>query len=197
MNSALTALGFENRLNVVLVQTVRFWRQGVAVAMSKRKGEFLSLDELIEEIGKDAARIMFVSRSVDATLDFDIDVAKQKAMDNPVYYIQYAYVRARNILMKEQERQYGDAKGFDTYERTLLRLLNAYEDRIAQTVRKMDPFVLESYAWDLSDAFHKFYQFDRVVGCEYENSRWLLTERFVEVMEELFDILGIEKLEHM
>jgi len=63
--------------------------------MSKRKGEFLTLDELIDEIGKDAARIMFITRSVDATIDFDIEVAKQKAMDNPVYYIQYAYVRAK------------------------------------------------------------------------------------------------------
>jgi len=95
MNAALTALGFPDCLTVVLVQTVRFWRQGVAVAMSKRKGEFLTLDELIDEIGKDAARIMFITRSVDATIDFDIEVAKQKAMDNPVYYIQYAYVRAK------------------------------------------------------------------------------------------------------
>jgi len=64
-------------------------------------------------------------------------------------------------------------------------------------VRKLDPFVIESYAWELSDAFHKFYQFDRVIGSEYENARWQLVERFTEVMEELFTLLGIEKLERM
>lgn len=197
MNAALTALGFPDCLTVVLVQTVRFWRQGVAVAMSKRKGEFLTLDELIDEIGKDAARIMFITRSVDATIDFDIEVAKQKAMDNPVYYIQYAYVRARNILTRTEERQFGSSVGFDPHERTLLRLLNAFQERMVLAVRKLDPFVIESYAWELSDAFHKFYQFDRVIGSEYENARWKLVERFTEVMEELFTLLGIEKLERM
>jgi arginyl-tRNA synthetase len=197
MNGALKALGYPDYLKIVLVQTVRFWRQGVAVAMSKRKGEFLTLDELIDEIGKDAARIMFISRSVDATLDFDIEVAKEKAMDNPVYYIQYAYVRARNILTRTAERQYGNKVGFDAHERSLLRLMNAYIDRMEATLRRLDPFVLEAYAWDLADAFHKFYQFDRVVGSEYENCRWLLTQRFAQIMEELFSILGIEKLERM
>jgi len=197
MNAALSALGFPDYLTVVLVQTVRFWRQGVAVAMSKRKGEFLTLDELIDEIGKDAARIMFITRSVDATIDFDIEVAKQKAMENPVYYIQYAYVRAKNILARTDERQFGNSVSFDSHERMLLRLLNAFEDRMALAVRKLDPFIIESYAWELSDAFHKFYQFDRVIGSEYENARWQLVERFTEVMEELFTLLGIEKLERM
>ncbi|NPV88567.1 arginine--tRNA ligase [Coprothermobacteraceae bacterium] len=197
MDAALSALGHPEKLRVVLVQTVRFWREGKPVAMSKRKGEFLTLDELVEEIGKDAARLTFLTRSVDSTLDFDIEVAKKQAMENPVYYIQYAYVRAKNILSKENERTFGHSVQFGVEERALLRLLESFEERMKLAVRKMDPFLIQSYAWEMADAFHKFYQSQRVIGSEFENVRWLLVERFLETLGELLDLLGIEKLERM
>ena len=111
MKGAIQALGYdENRLDILLMQLVRLYRGGIVVRMSKRTGTTVSLDELIEEVGKDAARFFFVMRSPDSQMDFDLDLAKEKSQDNPVYYVQYAHARIQSIFRQASRRRSGNKK---------------------------------------------------------------------------------------
>lgn len=113
MGAAVMAMGYKReQFQVILVQLVNLMRGGKPVQMSTRAGEFVTLKDIVDEVGKDAARFMFLSRSYDSGLDFDLEVAKQKSSDNPVYYVQYVHARIAGILAKAEDRQTGAAMDF-------------------------------------------------------------------------------------
>lgn len=176
----LAAWGYEGALEVVLGQLVNLFRDGSAVRMSKRTGEMVTFEELIEEVGVDATRYLMLSRSSDQPIDFDIEVAKKKDATNPVYYVQYAHARICSILRKAAcegdlaAAEAGDITFNELAERTvgadvdlsplceeselaLMRKMGDFADMVAQAAADRAPFRLTHYAQDLAALFHQFY----------------------------------------
>lgn len=185
MMAATAALGHEGKLEIVLGQLVNLLRNGEPVRMSKRKGTMISFEELLQEVGKDAARYILVSRSTDQEIDFDIELAKKKSADNPVYYVQYAHARICSIIKKalqekglftedevqalsEEELAYNmkqlsaldrDLSSLtDESELELARLISSFEDLLKSCARDRAPHRLTHYAQSLAASFHQFYQ---------------------------------------
>jgi arginyl-tRNA synthetase len=169
MKAVLNAFNIDpNRLTITLAQMVTLRRGGDIVKISKRTGDFIRLSELVEEVGSDACRFFFLSRTADAQMDFDIELAKEQSVDNPVYYVQYAHARIASILRLAEERsatsEGGDVSLLTTEpELTLIRkmlLLPEIVETIAQT---LEPHHLTYYAQELATVFHAFYKNCRVV----------------------------------
>jgi len=137
--------------------------------VSKRSGDIVTLRELLEEVGPDACRFIFLSRSADSQMDFDIELAKQQSADNPVYYVQYAHARIASILRlaKQQDIEYsqGDVSLLTTEpELTLIRSLIRLPEIVERVAVNLEPHHLPYYAQDLATAFHSFYKQCRVVS---------------------------------
>lgn len=182
MEAAVAALGHPGKLTVVIGQLVNLFRGGEAVRMSKRTGEMVTFEELLEDVGVDAARYFFLRRSTDQALDFDIELAKSQSSENPVYYVQYAHARICAILRKGAGAQTADTD-VDIQavsrelipadaplhlldgpaELALMRKLAEFEEIVEIAARQLSPFKLTHYAEDLASAFHQFYTVCRVV----------------------------------
>ena len=169
MKAAIEALGIDpERLTIIISQMVTLRRGNEVVKISKRSGDIVTLRELIDEVGVDACRFFFLSRTADSQMDFDLELAKKQSADNPVYYVQYAHARIGSILRLAEDRGVKDSGGdvsllTDPAELTLLRkmlLLPEIVETIAQT---LEPHHLTYYAQDLATAFHAFYKNCRVV----------------------------------
>ena len=170
----------------VLIQLVNLLRDGKPVSMSTRAGTFETLADVLREVGADAARFMFLSRKSDSPLDFDLELAKQRSLDNPVYYVQYAHARVCSILRRaadvtpEQADEMGmkavAAKAIgenvdyslltDPTELALSRKLNELTDLIASCARDRAPFRLTHFAEELAGDFHSFYAACQVLPSE-------------------------------
>lgn len=173
VRAALTALGIdEKRLEVILVQFVALWRGEEKIQMSSRSGKFVTLRELREEVGNDAARFYYVARKPEVHIDFDLELAKSQSKDNAVYYIQYAHARVCSVLEKIA------AKGFDVddaqgkamqsllnaeAESELIKLLAAYPATLKRAATGYDPHVLTNYLKDLASLFHAWYNDNRIL----------------------------------
>lgn len=177
MKGAIKALEYDpDRLTVILMQLVRLFRGGEILRMSKRTGTYVTLAELMEEVGRDAARYFFVMRSPDSHLDFDLDLAKSQSADNPVFYVQYAHARICSILRQVEEMGIGipdiDNVNFkllvDPSEIALIRRIADLPDEICQAAENLAPHRLTGYAHDLAGLFHVFYTNCRVLTDEPE-----------------------------
>jgi len=204
MKKGVGALGIkEERLKILITQLVRLVSGGKEVRMSKRKGEFVTMDDLLEEVGTDATRFFFLMHSLDTHMDFDLDLAKERSQKNPVYYAQYAYVRAQNILRKAKsiKHQASSIKSLESDSEIKLMLeLIKLPDVIAQTAKDYQVHRLTKYATDVAKALHNFYEKERVVGIEdkkLEQARLALVSATKIVLENLFDILGVSKPKKM
>ncbi len=176
----LAALGHEGILEVVLGQLVNLYRDGDVVRMSKRTGEMITFEELIDEVGADATRFLMLSRSSDQTIDFDIEVAKKKDASNPVYYVQYAHARICSILRRAAcnadatascvgnlsldelaKRVIGEQTDLSPLvhpsELSLMRTMDNFGELVALAARDRAPFRLTHYAQELAGEFHQFY----------------------------------------
>lgn len=166
-------------LKVLIVQQVNLVRDGKRVQMSKRAGEYITLDELTDEVGADVAKFFFLMRRCNSHLDFDLDLAKLTSEENPVYYVQYAHARICSILEYASRRGYdisalGDAdlgKLTTSEEIELLRLSADFDDLIIASALSLEPHRLTSYLTDLASAFHKFYHNHRVVTDDAETTK--------------------------
>lgn len=182
MEAAVAALGHEGQLTVVIGQLVNLFRGGEVVRMSKRTGEMVTFEDLLDEVGPDAARYFFLRRSTDQALDFDIALAKEQSSDNPVYYVQYAHARICAILRKAAGADTADtridiAAAAETLvnadaplhllatepELALMRKLAEFPDVVEVAARQLAPNKLTRYAEDLAASFHQFYTQCRVV----------------------------------
>jgi arginyl-tRNA synthetase len=168
VRNAAEAMGYDkSAVEMKLYSWVRFIRDGVEISMSKRSGEFITLDELLEEVGVDAARWFFASRAATTGIDFDIELAKKQSSENPVYYVQYAHARIASILRKAAEVGLapGDVRGMlsDGPEASLVRAVARLPEVVEDAAAVEETHGITAYATELATTFHAFYRDARVV----------------------------------
>lgn len=205
MKGAMRAFGYDpDALQVILMQLVRLFRNGEIVRMSKRSGQYITLSELVDEVGKDAARFFFVMRSADSHLDFDLDLAKAESSENPVYYVQYAHARVCSILKANidelprfEEVDFSLLK--EEAERALMRKIADLPDEIISAAVHYEPHRLTYYAHELASLFHSFYNSCRVLidDVELRKARTLLIEATRITLRNVLQLLGVSAPERM
>ncbi|MGH2748071.1 MAG: arginine--tRNA ligase [Actinomycetota bacterium] len=203
--AAAEGLGFDReRVEVPLVQTVRLRRGGEAVIASKRKGNVIPLDDLVDEVGVDAARYTFLTRSIDAPLDFDIELVKEQAPENPVYYVQYAHARICSILRKAGEPNLDtDATALERLshpsESALMRKIAAYEETIIDAATQRAPQKVTRYVEELASTFSAFYRDCQVISDDDEltHARLTLCLATKSVIAGGLGVLGVTAPERM
>ena len=202
MKRAVSFFGYDpDQLTVILMQLVKLYQNGELVRMSKRSGQYVTLEDLIEDVGYDAARYFFVMRNPDSPMDFDLDLAKSKSSDNPVFYVQYAHARICSILRQAEAQGY-TLPDFEKVEYSLLNeeqelaLIKKIADlpeEIASAAELLEPHRLCSYLHDLASSFHSFYNHCRV-NCEDENlrnARLELCKATAICLKNVLTILGV------
>ena len=206
VKAAMSALGHDaERLTVLLLQMVALYRDGELVKMSKRTGQSVTLNELMEEVGTDAARYFFLMRSLDSQLDFDLDLAKKKSNDNPVYYIQYAHARIMSIFRQAKEAGLKlSAKPelsllTDASEVEIIKKIEEYPEEIDRAASDYAPQRIARYAYDIAALFHSFYNKCRIMGTEPQlaEARLALVTVTAHVIRHSLGILGVSAPEHM
>ncbi len=155
-------------LNVLIVQLATIYREGKPVSMSTRRGQYISLREVMEEVGVDAARFFFLMRHINMHLEFDLDLAKKQSPENPVYYIQYAHARVHSMNKKALEAAITCKRAEfnllkEREELDLLKMLGNFPEILKFCYEQLDPYPLVSYLQELANTFHKFYDYHRVI----------------------------------
>jgi arginyl-tRNA synthetase len=184
LKSAIMALGHDkNKLEIDIVQMVRLIKDGEEYKMSKRAGNAITLSDIVEEVGIDAARYFFVSRSGDSHFDFDINLAKTYSNDNPVYYAQYAHARMNSIINQAAKIETKDVKEFDLLiapqEIDLIKQLVEFKQVILEAAKSREPYLITIYIQKVAQLFHSFYNECRVVD---ENNLKLSAQRLLLVV---------------
>jgi arginyl-tRNA synthetase len=206
VRNAAHAMGYDpEAVQVLLYSWVRFIRDGVEIAMSKRAGEFITLDELLEEVGVDAARWFFASRAATSAIDFDIELAKKQSAENPVYYVQYAHARVASILRKAAEAGLAPASdvrgGLEgAPEAALARVVARLPEVVEDAVIAEETHGVTAYATELATQFHAFYRDAKVVDpTEPERSakRLALASATKTTLANALALLGISAPESM
>jgi arginyl-tRNA synthetase len=208
LKGALAALGYSpDAVQVIIMQLVRLYRGGEIVRMSKRTGQYVSLEDLIEEVGRDAARYFFVMRSADSHLDFDLDLAREQSVKNPVYYIQYAHARICSLkkVLAEQGRTMPRVSSTDLTlltqeaELALARRLADFPEEVTRAVQNLAPHQIASYIHEVAGLLHAFYNHHRVITADpaLSNSRVLLVEATRIVLANALKLLGLKSPERM
>jgi arginyl-tRNA synthetase len=205
---ALEVLGYDvSKVRVLIYQFVTIVKDGEVVKMSTRKANYITLDELIDEVGVDVVRFFFLNRSRDAHLNFDLNLAKKQSEENPVYYLQYAHARIASILRYASEMgvEIGDIDKVDLNllkeeeEIKLAKLLSEFPDAIESAYYSFEPLKLINYLNEVAEAFHHFYHKHRVVGSDpgLTKARLALCLATKIVLANGFKILGISAPERM
>ena len=207
LQAAAQALGFTGRLQVILVQLVSLLRQGEPVAMTTRGGAFVTLREVIDEVGKDAARFIFLTRRPDAQLEFDLEVAKQQSSDNPVYYVQYAHARLASVF-RQAAAQGIEVEEFDPArfsrltlpeELAILKMLANYPELVEVAARHLEPHRITYFLTELAAQLHSYYYKHRFISDDVEltQARFWLVSGVKTVLAHGLGILGVEAPETM
>ncbi|AEB07250.1 arginyl-tRNA synthetase [Coriobacterium glomerans PW2] len=224
VRAACDALGYPGRFEVLLGQLVNLLRSGKPVRMSKRKGTMVTFRELVDEVGADATRYTLISRSANQTIDFDIDAVKERSMDNPVYYVQYAHARICSILRRAAgvddkqaallgmdavaARSIGDRVDYalltDPTEFALSRKLSELEELVVSCARDRAPFRLTHFAEELAADFHSFYgacqvlpSETRPVDAELSRARLAACDAVRSVLSLVLGLIGVSAPESM
>src|SRR5439155_26082433 len=176
IKAAVEALGGQReQLEPIIMQLVHVVERGERSQMSKRKGEFVTLDDLIDDIGVDAARFFMLQRSSDTPLDLDLDLARKQSQDNPVYYVQYAHARIAGILRTAGQERLERARtaelaglrlSLEPAERALIKRLLELPEEVLEAAERRAPHRLTAYGHQVASDFHVFYRDCRVVGAE-------------------------------
>lgn len=205
MKCSLEALGYNSdKILVDLIQMVRMVSNGEEVKMSKRTGNAITIRELCEDVGVDAARWFFVSKELNTQMDFDMDLAKQKNNDNPVYYVQYAYTRMYNILHKEGTPAFEKKDSYtlltDPKEIALLKQISEFPKKVEDAAKFRAVNRICQYCHDLAKAFHSYYNSCRVsdpANPELTNERLGLVNACMVTMANALDLIGVSAPEKM
>ncbi|WP_290919468.1 arginine--tRNA ligase [Halodesulfovibrio sp.] len=210
MRAAVEALGKpKDSFDVILIQLVNLLRNGEQIAMSTRAGQFDTLEEVVKDVGCDAARFMFLSRKSDSHLDFDLELVKQKSMDNPVYYVQYANARICSVLRKAAERGIAVPEKAtpeilsaikEASELDLIKLLDQFEDVVDSAARQLAPHQISFYVQELASALHSFYANNPILNAKDENviaARLCLLQSVSKVIRNGLNLVGVEAPESM
>jgi arginyl-tRNA synthetase len=208
MAACIEALGHEkDSLKIVLVQLVNLLRDGRPVPMSTRGGEFVTLNEVIDEVGKDAARYNFLMRRSDSHLDFDLELAKRQSSENPVYYVQYAHARICSIMRNADERGY-KIPAYDEVdlsfltlpeEINLIKAITRLPEVVEGAALSLEPHRLTFYLNDLAALFHSYYNKYKVLSDEegLSRARLFLIKSILVVLSNALRILGVSAPERM
>ena len=206
MKAAMQCMGWRpEQLEILILQMVRLLRDGQEVKMSKRTGQSVTLNELIDEVGTDAARFFFVMRSIDSQLDFDLDLAKKKSNDNPVFYVQYAYARICSIMRQVKEagitvQGKGDYRLLtEPVETDLIKKLGEYPEMLAEAAKERAVQHVAHYVYDLAGMFHSAYNQCRILGVntELQQARLAMVMAVGHVVRHALSILGVSAPEKM
>jgi len=198
----------DEMLRVVFIQLVALLRDGEPVAMGKRSGEFVTLRQVMDEVGTDACRFFFLMRKPDAHLDFDLELAKKQASDNPVFYVQYAHARIHSIerLAREKGIELPDTvdvsmlEGLALPEETaIIKHLAAFEDVIEKSAASMEPHKVTFYLQELAGLYHPYYNRNRVVTNDKAQTiaRLMLCKAVAQVIRRGLALLGVSAPESM
>ena len=210
MRAAVTAMGRpQEDFDVVLIQLVNLLRDGKPVSMSTRAGTFETLADVLKEVGVDAARFMFLSRKSDSPLDFDLELVKQRSLDNPVYYVQYAHARISAVLRRAAERGVrlpdavtaADLTPLDTPEDlALLRKAAGFEDMLTAAARNLGVHHVSHYLTELAGLLHSYYARHQVLlpdDAPRSMARLALLRAVAQVLRNGLDVLGVSAPESM
>jgi len=205
LKAAVAALGIDpDRLELIIHQMVTLHRGGEIVRVSKRSGDLVTLREVVDEVGTDACRYFFLSRSANSQMDFDLELAKQESQDNPVYYVQYAHARIASILRLAEERKISYADGDVSIittepELTLIRKLLLLPEIVEVVIQTLEPHHLTYYAQDLATSFHSFYKLCRVVSDDetLSKARLKLVEATKTVLARTLHLMGMTAPDRM
>ncbi|MEK7747960.1 MAG: arginine--tRNA ligase [Nitrospirota bacterium] len=212
VKAAVSALGYQaDRLDIVIHQLVNLLRGGKPVAMSKRSGEFVTLKEVMEEVGVDATRFFFLMRRSDTSLDFDLELAKKASDENPVYYVQYAHARLCSIfrVAKEQgrlvEKEIAGITKEDLLvlafpeEIGLIKQLAVYPDLVQSSAEKLEPHRVNYYLMDLAGLIHRYYFNCRVItdDAALTKARFALITAAQTILRSALNLLGVSAPERM
>lgn len=207
VRAAVEALGYDPKvLKVLLVQFVNLVREGAKISMSTRSGEFVTLRDVLEEVGPDAARFFFLTKRCDSHLDFDLDLAKKQSRDNPVYYVQYAHARVASIFRIAAER------GIDTdmtdpdlnalslpEELTVMKHLADFPDMLSEAAESLEPHRVTFFLMELAELFHSYYHDNKVLTEDeaVKKARLYLVEAVRRVIADGLGILGVTAPDRM
>ncbi len=202
VKASVTALGHKaDKLEILLVQFANLYRGGEKVAMSTRSGSFVTLEELRNEVGNDAARFFYILRKSEQHMDFDLDLAKSKTNENPVFYIQYAYARICSVIKQASDNTAGvDLSLLDNdNEALLIKELNRYKDVLHASAINYEPHVLAYYLRELAGVFHSYYNSSEflVEDIKLRNSRLMLITAVKQVIANGLNLLGVSAPESM
>lgn len=208
LQALLQALGLQDKaqLEVILYQLVKIKEDGQQVRMSKRAGNMVTLDDVIAEVGTDVARFFYLNRKADAQLDFDIDLALQKNEENPVYYIQYAYVRTQSILAKATQEvglhtlTVQDIRNLTADDAALLKKIASLKSMLVTISKNHQTHLLTYYVIELANIFHRYYSKNRVIDLDNKaqsRGRLIIITLLKDTFATVFDLLGISKPEKM
>jgi len=208
VTGAIQASGLnKNRFTVILVQLVNLLRGGEPVAMSTRAGEFVTLSDVVKEVGKDAARFIFLTRHYESPLDFDLELAKKKTNDNPVFYVQYVHARISSIIRKGREVGIEDITGDqkvmamlkEPEEINLMKTMARYPDVLKNSATFMEPHRITFYLMDLAACFHSYYNKHRVLSDEplLSRGRLYMVLAIQKVIRNGLTLLGVSAPERM
>jgi arginyl-tRNA synthetase len=204
--AALRALGHDaDRVRTVIYQFVTLTRNGEQVKMSTRRAEYETLDDLVDEVGIDAVRFFFLSRKSDSHLEFDLDLARKRSTDNPVYYVQYAHARIANLFAEAQRQGVEIPSGTEGSESALVALedpddfeliglASAYADVVALASKELEPHRVVFYLQDLAAALHRYYNKHRILGDEVPGriaARLVLLAAVQRVLAAGLSLLGV------
>lgn len=195
------------RLRILLVQFVTLLREGKPVSMSTRSGEFVTLREVIDEVGKDAARFMFLTRRSDSHLDFDLELVKKESSENPVYYVQYAHARIVNIFRQAEEKGMKDPLPDSTdlsllalpEEIRMIRIIASYPELIETSAQALEPHRITFYLQELATVLHNYYFHHRVITDDRRltEARFMLLQGVKQVLKSGLAIIGVSAPERM
>jgi arginyl-tRNA synthetase len=201
IQAAWKALGGDpERFEVVIMQLVNLTEGGQQKQMSKRQGQFVTLDELVDDIGVDAARFFLLMRSHDTTLDLDLSLARDQSQDNPVYYVQYAHARIASILRRAEGEPDPSAPAHEELHpsaKSLIKALLEYPAEIDSAVELRAPHRLTTYARELAQQFSAFYRDCKVVGTPEEPFRLALSVQAQRVLAKSLELLGVSAPQEM
>lgn len=208
LQSAIKALGYDdNKLIILMVQMVSLYRAGKQVTMSKRAGDFITLREVLDEVGSSAMRFMFLTRKNDSPLDFDIELVKQKTSENPVFYVQYMYARINSVFKVARERKI-DVENLEPYfdklnlpeEREIIYQILSFPDLLLDIAERMEVHLLTYYLINLASIFHSYYNSHRFINEEdlqTTKSRINLLKLLKQTVEKGLNLLKVDAPEQM
>jgi arginyl-tRNA synthetase len=207
VRASIEALGYSpDVLRVLLVQFVNLVREGQKISMSTRSAEFITLREVLEEVGPDAARFFFLTKRCDSHLDFDLDLAKKQSRDNPVYYVQYAHARVASIFRIAEERNI-DADMTDPdltvlslpEEQKIMKHIADFPDTLSEAAEALEPHRITFYLMELAELFHAYYHDNKVLteDARLKKARLYLVEAVRQVVANGLNILGVTAPDRM